>query len=38
MDNKIQIGGKLKIAMIVLIVVGLITIIAGFVINLWHIA
>ena len=30
MDNKIQIGGKFKIAMIVLIVVGLITIIAGF--------
>ncbi len=30
MDNKIQIGGKFKIAMIVLIIVGLITIIAGF--------
>ena len=30
MDNKIQIGGKFKITMIVMIVVGLITIIAGF--------
>ena len=30
MDNKIQIGGKFKIAMIALIIVGLITIITGF--------
>jgi len=30
MDNKIQIGGKFKITMIVMIVVGLVTIITGF--------
>jgi hypothetical protein len=30
MDNKIQIGGKFKITMIVMIIVGLVTIIAGF--------